>query len=123
MEHGNTWKGNLATQITGRFRAQHLFVNIGQCEACNAIATERHHKDGNTLHNDRSNIMFLCHSCHMVIDGRLENMRRLRSERRQATCDICGKTAKPLRKGRCNACSCYYRLHGYERKVPVLSLP
>ena len=58
----------------GREKAQRLYpAPLGPCEACGVKpARERHHKDGDPQHNERSNVAFLCARCHMVVDGRLE---------------------------------------------------
>jgi hypothetical protein len=37
-------------------------------------------------------------------------------------CAVCGRPAKPLRRGRCHACDEYFRRRGVERSAPV-SLP
>jgi hypothetical protein len=62
--------GDAACIRTGRTRAEHMFPVTEPCEGCGNPKTERHHIDGNTLNNDRSNISFLCRKCHMKEDGR-----------------------------------------------------
>lgn len=43
-------------------------------------AIDRHHIDGDTTNNDRSNITLACRRCHMVLDGRMdESAARLRA--------------------------------------------
>ena len=64
------WMGDKATAHTGRRRAQEWFP-LEPCEVCGSDKSERHHKDDDTLNNDRSNIQFLCRKHHMEIDGRL----------------------------------------------------
>jgi hypothetical protein len=59
---------------TGRSRAKRLFPAIGCCEKCGKSKTERHHRDGNTINNDPSNIAILCRRCHMIEDGRLASL-------------------------------------------------
>ena len=59
---------------TGRSRAQRLYPEIGPCESCGAERAERHHRDGDTINNDPSNIAALCRKCHMETDGRLEKL-------------------------------------------------
>ena len=45
---------------------------LGSCEAsCGCEAVDRHHIDGDTSNNDRSNVQFLCRRCHMEADDRL----------------------------------------------------
>lgn len=68
QHHG--WKGNNLSQVGGRKRALKWFSKK-PCESCGSEKSERHHKDGNTLNNDSSNIAFLCRRCHMVADGRI----------------------------------------------------
>lgn len=70
------WKGDGATPQAGRARAESMHVAASHCERCDKRRkTERHHKDGNTLNNERSNIRFLCRRCHMTEDGRLQQLR------------------------------------------------
>jgi len=66
------WKGDNVCYQNGTHRARKIY-NLGPCEICISPANERHHKDGNSLNNDPSNIMILCKKCHMVLDGRIEN--------------------------------------------------
>ena len=55
---------------TGNHRAQIMYP-LEPCEVCGSEKSERHHKDDDTLNNDRSNIQFLCRKHHMEVDGRL----------------------------------------------------
>lgn len=50
----------------GRRHAQRMFSAVGErCEDCGtAERLHRHHLDGNTAHNVRENIAFLCVVCH-----------------------------------------------------------
>jgi len=57
---------------TNRRVAQRRYPTLGRCEHCHAVpAVDRHHRDGNTAHNQRANLLFVCRRCHMLIDGRL----------------------------------------------------
>jgi hypothetical protein len=49
-----------------------MFPGLHRCEVegCGGTA-ERHHVDGNTGNNDRSNIAFLCNKHHKEADGRM----------------------------------------------------
>lgn len=70
--HGG-WKGEAVGQWAGYNRCRNLYpAPLGPCEntGCTREATERHHRDGDTRHNDRSNVQFLCRGCHMTVDGR-----------------------------------------------------
>ncbi len=67
------WKGEKAGIRSGRSRARKYYPLPKHCQLCSQKATERHHKDNNTLNNKKDNIMFLCRHCHMAIDGRLKN--------------------------------------------------
>lgn len=58
------------TEGRGRQICRAMYPEIGLCELCGIKATERHHKDANTFNNVRENIMFLCHRCHTLEDGR-----------------------------------------------------
>jgi ribosomal protein L44E len=58
--------GDKAKPDTGRKRAQEKFKQILPCQKCGKTKQIiRHHKDENTLNNKKSNIMFLCRSCHI----------------------------------------------------------
>lgn len=70
-KHPN-WKGDNAQEQSKRRRARKLFPLPEKCESCEAKATQRHHKDGDPGNNVPSNIMFVCHRCHVLIDGRLK---------------------------------------------------
>lgn len=69
------WKGRNATKRSGYSRALRMFKD-GICKKCKNQIAERHHKDGNTLNNKASNVVFLCRRCHMESDGRLQNLIR-----------------------------------------------
>jgi hypothetical protein len=67
------WKGDNASRDAGHSRALKLFKNIGPCIKCGSWKNlDRHHRDGNTLNNKKSNVQILCRKCHMEIDGRLK---------------------------------------------------
>ena len=75
------WKGD--SIVDGHDRCRSLYPDpLGQCERddCSKLAVDRHHRDGNSINNDRSNVMFVCRGCHQLIDGRMaarvEDMRR-----------------------------------------------
>jgi len=58
------WLGDGASENAGRLRAQKMYPAC-ECETCGAKTRfERHHIDGNTKNNDRSNILVLCSACH-----------------------------------------------------------
>ena len=57
----------------GRIFARRWMKMPERCEIClDARPIDRHHKDGNTQNNDRSNIAFLCRRCHQKADGRYD---------------------------------------------------
>jgi transposase-like protein len=61
---------------SGWGQAQRLYPLQGRvCEGCGVAATERHHRDGNPTNNIPENIAFVCHRCHMEMDGRLQRLR------------------------------------------------
>lgn len=72
---GVHWKGDNASQGQGNIRAIKLFPILGKCELCERNATDRHHKDGNTLNNEPTNIQRLCRKHHIFLDGRLMNLK------------------------------------------------
>lgn len=115
MAHHN-YKGDAAKDGAKRLRAVRMYA-LGTCERCGvAKATDRHHKDGNTGHNERSNIALLCRRCHMIEDGRLERLIKLDRPVRVGPlpCCVCSNLSKPLRRGRCHRCNEYLRRHGEE---------
>lgn len=59
---------------TGHSRAQRLFP-MTDCEKCGGPGKVRHHKDGNQLNNDPTNIARLCHRCHMDEHGIIDRLR------------------------------------------------
>jgi len=63
--NGPSWKGDNASQQAGRLRAQRMYPSQ-PCEACGMEDGHRHHKDRNTLNNNRDNIEFLCGRCHKL---------------------------------------------------------
>jgi len=61
------WLGDKAKPNAGRLRAQKLFPDQ-PCEKCATTKQiHRHHIDRNPLNNIKSNIMFLCNSCHQTL--------------------------------------------------------
>lgn len=114
-EENPMWKGDEARKMTKRERAQRRYP-LGPCERCGRAAVDRHHKDGDTGNNRRSNIAILCRRCHMLEDGRLQALAVLpRKTQPPKPCLNCSKESKPLRKGRCEACAGYLRRTGSER--------
>ena len=109
------YKGDSATDRAKRRRAQVMY-KLDKCEMCDDKATDRHHIDGIVGHNKRSNLLFLCRRCHMLIDGRMEKLTSLERPRHSPKkCKICGELAKPLRKGLCSKCNEYFRRNGRHR--------
>ena len=74
-EKNGMWKGDNASKHTGRTRAIRWY-KLGKCVLCDEDATDRHHRDGNTLNNDPPNVQILCRSCHMIIDRRMNNLKQ-----------------------------------------------
>ena len=118
-DHPN-WQGELVTPDGGRQRARKIF-KIDKCERCGKKASDRHHRDGNTANNKRSNVFFLCRRCHMLEDGRLERLKKqaeinhANNVKSATPCVNCKKPSKPLRRGLCHACNEYLRRHGKQR--------
>jgi hypothetical protein len=120
-----SWKGNRVKKDSGRERARKLYT-LGPCEHCGKPATDRHHKDDNPLNNDPGNVEMLCRRCHMLADGRMEAFVKAEGARKHGSappkpCCNCGRLWKPLRKGRCGACSDYFRANNRERTVEAVS--
>ena len=72
------WIGGDIQVRSGRTRAGRAFKKE-PCEICGESkkVIDRHHLDGATKNNERSNIQFLCRKCHMREDGRLEKFSEL----------------------------------------------
>ena len=114
-ENHPCWKGDAASIFAKRRRAVRMYA-LGNCEVCGCKATERHHKDGNTGNNVRDNILIVCRSCHMKIDGRLARFIATTVPVKPAEeCSNCRELAKPLRKGLCHKCNEYQRRNGSPR--------
>lgn len=123
------WKGASATDYSKRDRAKRKFkIKPGdKCQECNIKdAHDRFHKDGDLNNNKLENVIIVCRSCCMKLDGRLETLRLLNKRPRGPNknprptkppqpCIICTVLSKPLRKGKCHACNEYYRRNGRER--------
>lgn len=74
-ERNPMWRGKEVDKEAARARARRLYSLDGiACEyqGCEELAKDRHHINGDTRNNDRSNIRFLCRRHHMVEDGRLD---------------------------------------------------
>lgn len=93
----------------GRNIAKRLFpIPDILCEFCHTRqATDHHHKDGDTWHNYKDNIMFLCRSCHLKLDhasGLHPNQTRLTvdqieriKDKRNRIKDLQGETGLSIR--------------------------
>jgi ribosomal protein L37E len=122
-QENGAWKGNAIRTASGRSRARTLY-QIGPCERCGQASHDRHHKDDNTKNNHPDNIEILCRRCHMMIDGRLDKLRKLGKPRKRSAlvnCQRCGREFFPLRKGRCEACASYFYKHGTERPKALIA--
>jgi hypothetical protein len=119
-EANYSWKGDAAKPDVKRKRARRLYA-LGPCEQCGKPAFDRHHKDGDTGNNTPENVAILCRRCHMKTDGRLEALHKLAEDRKgkikkaPSPCAVCGRLAKPLRKGKCHACNEFFRRNGVDR--------
>ena len=76
-------KGDDVTVNHGRVRAIKLYPGRRPCVICRRPG-ERHHRDGNTVNNNKANITWLCRTHHMALDGRLGNRDRSGRFKRQA---------------------------------------
>jgi hypothetical protein len=111
-------KPSSTLQGTGAVRCRAIYPVIGNCELCDKLAFDRHHIDGNRLNNNENNIMFLCRTHHMEVDGRLSRFKELPKKPRLETpreCKVCRKKVYPIRKGRCHSCNEYYRRNGIDK--------
>lgn len=101
------WTGDDVSKNGGHKRAGKLYV-LGACVRCGKPATDRHHVNGNTADNRPENVMILCRSCHMALDGRAEKLAENSRARHRPLppkpCLKCTRLYKPLRRGLCSAC-------------------
>ena len=74
------WKGDDIAEETGRQRARFRY-ELRECVLCGKPATDRHHRDGNTANNDPPNVQILCRRCHMIVDGRMDNLKQFQGAR------------------------------------------
>jgi hypothetical protein len=74
------WKGNGITEESGRQRARFRY-QLCECVLCGEPAIDRHHRDGNTANNDPPNVQILCRHCHMIVDGRMNNLKQFQGEK------------------------------------------
>ena len=116
-EDHHFWKGDAAQEKTKREMAVRAFPNLGTCQDCeSAPARHRHHIDGDTGHNERTNLAFLCPKCHMrahhdLFEARAERM-RIREPR---FCPICKEHRHThFVKGRCQRCYMHWWRSGRE---------
>jgi hypothetical protein len=74
-ENNPSWGRFSSTKrAQGYDRALRRF-KLGVCQRCNEKpAVDRHHLDDNPLNNSDANVLCLCRACHMVMDGRLDNL-------------------------------------------------
>lgn len=106
MPRGN-WTPETREGWRGREQARKLLPTLGPCEACGAVANDRHHRNGQPTDNRLENIAQLCRRCHMRADGRLIQIAAYDAARKPQPpriCMACGKAHKPSRRGLCNAC-------------------
>lgn len=78
-EKSPVWKGDKATAQAGRKRAREMYPDVQPCEVCGVEKTDRHHRDGNTLNNEPSNIAWLCRKHHIGVEDRMA-YRRVRAD-------------------------------------------
>lgn len=97
-----------------RRECRRLYPEIGDCERCmDAPATDRHHINGDTGNNHRSNVAFLCRKCHMEQDGRLERLvtqikaRKGTRLKPDIICANCGVQTRNYGHMLCHACAQY----------------
>ena len=115
------WKGDVADDSSKRSRAARRYKIVAgdKCRVCKIKnAVDRYHKDGELDNIEPENILLVCRSCCMELDGRTESLKNMDHSfqiKPPQPCIICRKLRKPLRKGRCHACNEYFRKHNKER--------
>jgi hypothetical protein len=67
-EGNPAWKGDGVNEDSARARARRKFKA--------PKGKERHHIDGNSKNNEDSNVMFLTRKEHMILDGRIKNLKQ-----------------------------------------------
>lgn len=116
------WKGDAAHRNTKRERTQKLF-RLRPCEHCGVQATDRHHIDDDTGNNHPNNIMILCRRCHMIEDGRLENLRKnAPTPLPPRPCANCDRMVTRFWHGECETCYAFRRRTGKKRPPVMVSL-
>jgi len=59
----------------GRRQYRRITKDIKICQKCDGNHNlETHHKDGNVRNNDPKNLIKTCRRCHMLLDGRMNNL-------------------------------------------------
>ena len=99
------YRQNLRNKDGGRQRARRWYPTRRFCETCGVAPAERHHRDGNQMNNEESNIAWLCRACHMAIDGRLTRSAargRTMAIHTRETCVVCGASFRA--KGKVRRC-------------------
>ena len=71
----HNWKGDDIVEKAGRTRAERKYAAI-ECEKCGDKnkRLDRHHVEGKTKNNEKTNVIVLCRKCHMIIDGRYKKL-------------------------------------------------
>lgn len=82
-EGNSNWSAN-PTRHAGSQRARYWY-DLQPCEVCGSEKSERHHRDGDSRNNERSNIMFLCRRHHMIEDGRMQRLHQANQRWRDAS--------------------------------------
>jgi hypothetical protein len=115
------WKADKAGRSSKRSRTARRFkIDAKQkCQNCfTKKAIDRHHKDHNLDNIDPKNILLVCRSCCMYLDGRVNKLRAMDRSyqiKPPSPCMVCKKLTKPLRKGRCHSCNELFRRTGKDR--------
>lgn len=98
-EQNAMWLGDKASKAAGNKRARRLFPCIK--------GKQRHHKDGNPLNNNPSNIIIVTPKEHLQTDGRLNRLIEISKKRTKPETKLCPqcKGQKTSRSKLCQACS------------------
>ncbi len=127
LENNSNWKGNCARDETKRARIARRVI-MSDCENCGHKGYDRHNKSGDLNNYLSENFMILCRKCCMEKDGRLESFKELAKlpkiylRKEPVECRICHEIKKHHSHGRCKNCDNYFRNHGIERSVYLVSV-
>jgi len=108
-ERNGLWKGDAVSKDVARHRS-YCITTKSECAKCKSKKhLDIHHKDGNPYNNDKTNLIVLCRTCHMIEDNRMCNRDKFGKFTKEF-CPECG--AKLINVSGCKECSCGFSYCG-----------